>query len=365
ADHKLNSVEKYLQAFLGVAEDSVDAQDDLINLQNGVFNIQTQELMPHKREYYLTSQLPFKFDPDTDCPMFRRFLNQSLVGEDGKTDYDLQLLVLEAIGYSLTNNTDFRVSFWLVGASGTGKSVLINVLQELAGNSHTSIDLDQLSNNPYQIADIAGKRLVTFTEPKSNAVLADNHYKRLVSQDTIMARQIFGKPFRFRPQCKVWGAMNDLPRVVDRSDAIFNRIIIIPMNRVVPNHERDFQLIDKLRCELAGIFNMALVGLKRIRNAGKFTQVSQSEQARSEYKKENDYESNFVEDWCDIGNDFKVSGQALYDAYAAWCRRNGASAKSSTRVARDWKRLGFIKRRSNGTWYHGVKLNSRGAVYGI
>ncbi|MEL6527331.1 MAG: hypothetical protein AAFQ07_16640, partial [Chloroflexota bacterium] len=83
ADHKLNSVEKYLQAFLGVAEDSVDAQDDLINLQNGVFNIQTQELMPHKREYYLTSQLPFKFDPDADCPVFRRFLNQSLVGEDG------------------------------------------------------------------------------------------------------------------------------------------------------------------------------------------------------------------------------------------------------------------------------------------
>ncbi|MEL6527229.1 MAG: phage/plasmid primase, P4 family, partial [Chloroflexota bacterium] len=215
ADHKLNSVEKYLQAFLGVAEDSVDAQDDLINLQNGVFNIQTQELMPHKREYYLTSQLPFKFDPDTDCPMFRRFLNQSLVGEDGKTDYDLQLLVLEAIGYSLTNNTDFRVSFWLVGASGTGKSVLINVLQELAGNSHTSIDLDQLSNNPYQIADIAGKRLVTFTEPKSNAVLADNHYKRLVSQDTIMARQIFGNAV---------GGVGDAAGQLDQSTGASQRI---------------------------------------------------------------------------------------------------------------------------------------------
>ncbi len=99
--------------------------------------------------------------------------------------------------------------------------MLINILQELAGNSHTPIDLDTMTTNPYQIADIAGKRLVTFTEPKANSVLPDNHYKRLVSQDAITARQIYGKPFRFVPICKVWGAMNEFPRVIDRSDAIF------------------------------------------------------------------------------------------------------------------------------------------------
>lgn len=364
--NKVASIEKYLQAYLMVEDETIDSQHDFINLKNGMFNIKTDTLMPHNRDYFMTSQLSFDYDPDADCPTFRKFLRDSLLKpHSNETDWDLELLVKEAMGYSLTSNTDFRYSFWCVGASSTGKSVLLNVLQELAGNSHTSIDLDQMNNNPYQLADIAGKRLVTFTEPKSNSVLADNHYKRLVSQDTIMARQIFGKPFRFVPMCKVWGAMNELPRVIDRSDAIFNRIIIIPMNRVVPEHKRDRQLINKLRAELAGIFNLALVGLRRLRHARKFTVVAQSDEARSEYKKENDYEATFVEDWCETGANFKISGQALYDAYSTWCRRNGAASKSSTRVARDWQRLGFERVRSNGTWYHGVQLNERGQLHGI
>ena len=329
ADHKKNAVLKYLQAFLGVSDDLIDKQPDFINVQNGMFNIKTMKLSPHKRDYYMTSQLPFAYDPNADCPVFRRFLNQSLIKPNGETDVDLIMLLMEAIGYSLTYNTDFRLSFWLIGASGTGKSIMINVLQELAGSSYTSIDLDEMNNNPYQIADIAGKRLVTFTEPKSNAVLADNHYKRLVSQDAIMARQIFGKPFRFVPQCKVWGAMNNPPRVLDRSDAIFNRIIIIPMNNVVSEKDKDYQLINKLRLELAGIFNMALIGLKRIKNSGKFTDVQQSSDARDDYKKENDYELAFIDDWCIRDASEKLKAQTLYDAYSAWCRRNGVHPKSS------------------------------------
>lgn len=359
--YKVSAVEKYLQHYLFVSDDCVDNHPDYINLQNGLFNLQTEQLEQHKPEMYMTSQLPFPYDPDAACPHFHKFLNESLVHKDTlEPDGDLRMLTLEALGYSLTSNTDFRTSFWLVGESGAGKSVLVNVLAALAGNSHVPIDLDELNNTTYQMADVAGKRVVTFTEPRANSVLADNHYKRLVSQDYITARQIHGKPFRFRPICKVWGAMNDLPRVVDRSDAIFNRVKIIPFNYVVPEHKKDTQLIDKLESELSGIFNLALAGLKRLRRAGKFEYSQQSEDARQSYKAENDIEAAFVSDWCERDDKAVISGQMLYDAYAAWCRRNGAMAKSSIKVARDWERLGFGRRRSNGTWYTGVKLNSIG-----
>jgi putative DNA primase/helicase len=363
---KVASVEKYLQHYLSVDDEKIDAQREYINLRNGLFNVESMRLEPHNRETFMTSQLAFDYDEEADCPTFRKFLNDALIRPDGNgTDYDLQMLILEAMGYSLTSSTDFRVSFWLVGESGTGKSVLINTLQELAGNSHVTIDLDQLSQNPYQLADIAGKRVVTFTEPRANSVLADNHYKRLVSQDAIMARQIFGKPFRFVPMCKVWGAMNDLPRVVDRSDAIFNRVFLIPMNHVIPVEKRDTRLTEKLRGEMSGIFNLALIGLKRLKKARAFTRCDQVEAARDEYKAENDTELAFVQDWCDISDTTAaVEAQRLYDAYASWCRRNGAMAKSSTKVARDWQRLGFTRKRSAGTWYIGIKLNHLGEKHG-
>lgn len=360
---KVSSVEKYLQHYLMADDDNVDNQRDYINLENGLYNLKTGQLEAHNRDFFMTSQLPFAFDKEAECPVFFNFMKTALVKSDGSHDWDLHYLVLEAMGYSLTSNTDHRVSFWLVGESNSGKSILINVLQELAGNSHTTIDLDQMTNNPYQIADIAGKRIVTFTEPKANAVLADNHYKRLVSQDAIMARQIFGKPFRFVPICKVWGAMNDLPRVIDRSDAIFNRVKIIPMNHVLPVEKRDMQLADKLRKELAGIFNYVLIGLKRLQNARGFTHCEQSANARSAYKAENDIESAFIKDWCVKGSDAKIEAQKLYDAYRAWCLKNGSMAKSSVKVSRDWQRLGFERKRTNVTWYIGLMLNTIGEKY--
>lgn len=355
---KAENVKKYLQCYLSVDDSLIDNCHEYINLKNGLFNVDTGKLEPHKLEVFMTSQLPFAYDEDADCPIFRKFLMDALVKPNSEeADIELQYLLLEAMGYSLTANTDYRASFWLAGASGTGKSVLINVLQELAGTSHASVDLDELNNNSYQLADVAGKRIVTFTEPKANSVLADNHYKRLVSQDTIMARQIFGKPFRFVPICKLWGAMNELPRVVDRSDAIFNRVFIIPMNRVMPEEKKDLQLSQKLRGELAGIFNMALSGLKRLRRAKHFSQAEQADTARKEYKAENDIEAAFVAECCIRNPTGQTNAQALYDSYSAWCKRNGAMAKSSVKVARDWERLGFKKVKLNvGNIWKGVEL---------
>lgn len=361
---KVSSIEKYLQHYLSVDDALIDSRHEYINLKNGLFNVDTGKLEPHNLDAFMTSQLSFAFDEGADCPYFRKFLGEALVKADGLMDFELQMLLLEAMGYSLTANTDYRVSFWLVGASGTGKSVLINVIQELAGTSHATISLDELSNNSYQLADIAGKRLVTFTEPKANSVLADDHYKRLVSQDTIMARQIFGKPFRFRPICKLWGAMNDMPRVIDRSDAIFNRVKIIPMNHVMPEAQKDLQLGEKLSLELSGIFNMALIGLKRLRKAKAFTKAGQSEQAREEYKAENDIEAAFVAECCIRNPDAQINAQKLYDKYSTWCKRNGSMAKSSTKVARDWDRLGFQKVKANsGNIWRGVELSQWASEY--
>jgi len=159
--------------------------------------------------------------------------------------------------------------------------------------------------------------------------------------------------------------MNDLPRVIDRSDAIFNRVYLIPMNHVIPMEKRDTRLTEKLRAEMSGIFNLALIGLKRLQRAHAFTRCEQVESARDEYKAENDTELAFVQDWCDITDQTAtIEAQRLYDAYASWCRRNGAMAKSSTKVARDWQRLGFIRKRSAGTWYIGLKLNTVGEKHG-
>lgn len=352
---KVSSILKYANLFLRPGEEEIDSRK-YINLQNGVYNLETGNLEEHKRELYMTSQLSFDYDPEAKAPTWRKFLDQVLVGNDGKPDLPLQRVVKQAFGYSLTANTDHRVSFWLVGASGTGKSTLLNVLINLAGESHASIDLEFLTKNEYQFAHLPGKRLVTFTEPSAGAKLEDGAYKRLVSQDMLTGRHPHGRPFEFVGEFKVWGAMNELPRVSDRSDAVYNRVIIIPMNRVIPPEARDHRLIDKLLSEKAGIFNWALKGWESLKEEGRFERAKASATALKEWRQENDTEAAFVEDMCYL-NSQQTPARSLYSAYKAWCKENGYYAKSERTVARDWVRLGATKKRlSSGIVYQGIGL---------
>lgn len=205
------SIEHYCQLKLVVDDRQLNGGKNYINFQNGLYNIDSSEFEPHRRELYMTSQLNLAYAPRAPCPMWIGLLKNILILPDGTPDEEQILVLQEAFGYSLTAHNNFRVSFWIIGPSNAGKSTLLNVLVKLSGSGHLAIDLDSLKSNPYQLANVAGKRLVTFTEPDARSVLADGAYKRLVSSDMISARQIRGEPFNYVPECKVWGAMNDTP----------------------------------------------------------------------------------------------------------------------------------------------------------
>lgn len=352
------SVMDYLTDNLYVPDEVIDAGDDYINLRNGLYNLKTDRLEAHRRDLYLTSQLPFDYDSKAGCPEWILFLSMVLTAPDARIpDDDLIALVQEAIGYSLTTDTSHQSSFWLVGQPASGKSTLLRVLQALLGNAHVSIDLSMLATNQYQLADIPGKRVLTCTESATGSVLADNYYKALVSGEEMAVRQIRHETFRFKPQVKLWWAMNETPRNLDRSGAVERRIYIIPFNNPIPEAEQDIYLLSRLLAELPGIFNWALAGLRRLHKNGRFTQAEQAKDAREQYRKENDTEAAFVEEWCVTGETEQVSGSDLYAAYVKWCGRTGHKAKNMNKVAKDWQRLGFRRTHTMaGTVYEGVGL---------
>lgn len=356
---KASSVEAYCQLRLMVEDKHVDNVKHYINLQNGLFNLETGRMEPHRPDLYLTSQLDFPFDSAARCPHWLKFLDEVLVTPAGQPDRELITLMQEAFGYSLTAQTHLRASFWCIGPSGTGKSTLLKVLINLSGSGHLAIDLDAMKDNQYQLAEVAGKRLITFTEPDARSPLADGQYKRLVSSDTISARQIHGRPFNFIPQCKLWGAMNDTPRVMDRSDAVYGRIIIFPMLHIFDKAQWDLNIDEKLRLELPGIFNWSLAGLARLEAQGKFSYAQSSEEARTEYKRENDAEATYMEDRIERGERFSIKADDLYRDYRGWCEDNGFKPKNRNTVSKDWKRLGMMsKHTKNGNFYIGIRIKN-------
>lgn len=357
---RVSSVEFFVQTALEIEDDLiVDNYPQYFNCQNGLFNLDTMQLEPHRKDVYVTAQAGFPFDAKAHAATFKNWLAEMLVKPNSNdTDWSLVALVQEMMGYCLTADTSHRVSFWIVGASGTGKSTLVNLMVQMMRSYHKTIDLNQLATNRFLLATIAGKRLVTSVEASAGVRLDDGIYKTLVSDDLLLADVKNRDPIEFIPQCKVVWAMNNLPYVGDRSGAVDSRILIIPMARAIPREQWDLRLDDKLTAELPGIFNFALEGLQRLRSQGAFTRVAQGESMSNEYRRAQDIYAAFLEDesWCILGPG-RTNAGALYSAFCLWCQETGIrNFASKLSIAREWERLGLIRVNSGGRYYDGIQL---------
>jgi putative DNA primase/helicase len=331
-----------------------------INLQNGLFNLETRKMEPHTPDLYFTSQLAFSYDPHEDCPTFKKFLRSSLATEDGQIDPDMMMLVQEAMAYSMTARTDFKSSFWLIGKPDTGKSTMIGFIRSLMGNLHATLDLNQLATNRFLLSGIAGKRVVTFTEADTNSFLPDALYKAMVGGQDEIYVDVKNKPgFSFVPISKFWWAMNGAPRTSDRSGATFNRLMPVLFDHTIPKDQRNANLPALLASERAGVFNYLLIGWERLVNTGKFTLPDRSEAWREAYRQENDTEWMYVNERLELDAEGRIGGGELYSDYRMWCENYGFKPKNNGQVAKDWRRLGLTDFRSSGkTVWKGAQIRA-------
>lgn len=335
-----SSIESYCRAHLTIPPDKLNMSDYFINLENGVFRIREQEFSDHERELYLTHQLPFRFDISARAPQWEAFVQNVLVRPDGTPDPELINLFQEMCAYCLSAETHHRVSFFLHGPTASGKSTLVNILTAVAGENEP-INLEDL-NNPYTLAKIAGKRLVTFSEPDTRTPLQDGAFKKLVSKDPVPARQIYGTPFSFVPKCKLVGSTNNMPRVLDRSGAVFSRIIIIPVIRVVPPEQRDPYLEERLKQELPGIFNWMMRGAGQLRMQGRFTVPKQTAAAIEEYQFENDIPRQWLEESADSSQPNATTPlNELHNDWQVWSANNGYQGMGKINFRKELNRMGF------------------------
>lgn len=358
---RVASVEGMAQAHRGVRAADLNA-GNLLNLHNGVLDLNTLTVLPHDRGRAMTYCLPYAYDPAAVCPRFRSFVREVLVVE-GTTDPDEDLVRLfqELVGYTLTTDTRHEVMVWLAGEGGNGKTVAISILRELLGGMAGNVDFQTLgATGNYDLAGLPGKRLIFSTESKRGGHMAEELLRRIVSGERINTRPIYGKPFEFDPVAKVWWAMNDKPVIRDTSNATWRRLKLIPFNRTFGDAEKDIHLLDKLRAELPGILNWALDGLARLRAQGRFSPAAAADAAASDYRRE----SNPIAQWlaeCTTkspDNLYPTLSSAAYANYKTWCEANGRSALNSTNFGTEVKRAGVGARRTSRGVQFDVALNN-------
>lgn len=240
--------------------------ENLINLSNGVLDIEKMELIDRSSNFNFQEQIPIEYNKDAKCPLFEKFINDVIPKGDKK-------LIQKWFGYHFVHDNRFKVFMLFLGVKNSGKSLMISILEKMIGNSNCTHfelrDFDDVAT--HAIPSLYGKIANTYADMSMKFMKDAGKIKIITGNDRISTRFHHKEPFNFLPYAKITVSTNKCPQVgqaIVYDDAYWNRCLILQFN--TPNYGViDENLKNKIiNNEMSGILNWALKGYKFVISEG-------------------------------------------------------------------------------------------------
>jgi len=303
----------------------LDQHPDLLACTNGVIDLRTGELRPNRQEWYLTRNTGVDYDPAATFPPWDKFVNELIDNQQAIRDF-LQL----AIGYSLQGSCREEKLFILHGPGATGKSTLLEAISGALGEYHTTaafttfLKKDRISSGgpSEDIARLAGARFVTASEVDDGQRFAEATLKQLTGGDAVNARFLYQNSFTFRPQFKLWFAVNYLPYMATDDPAMWRRILRIPCDHRPAKLTTSLKSLFATPEAKAAILAWAVRGAVEWYRTGLVIPV-EIEAANAEAREDMDPIAVFLNEECLVDPDYVNGVTELRQKYEVWACTSG------------------------------------------
>ncbi len=339
-----------------IVPDELDAGPYLLNLENGIYNLETGELGDFEPGRFLTKLAGTHYDEKASCPAWQSFLLRILAGNE-----HLMTFLQKAVGYSLTGDTTEQSLIILHGSGANGKSTFLATVAALLGDYATKTPITTflqkrdvtISND---IAALKGARFVSATEAGEGQRLAEPLIKELTGGDQITARFLYAEYFTYRPEFKLFIGTNHKPVIAGTDYAIWRRIRLIPFEVTIPPEDQDPDLLEKLKAELPGILNWALEGY-RLWKAERLGMPEEIAAAVASYREEMDSLAAFFDECCILERAKMAKNTDLYHSYTQWAEQNGEHAMTNRRMSAQLRERAYDSvKRKDGLYWLGIGL---------
>lgn len=271
-------------------------------LKNGVFDVQTRQLIGHSPDLNLRWQLPYDYQPQAQCPTIQAWLLEAC-----GNDLALMQLLRAYLNAILLGRVDLQKYLELVGPGGTGKSTLIRLAMALVGTTNTfTTELKRLEQNRFEAAGIVGKRLIVITDSE--------HYsgqvsilKAITGQDSIPLERKYKDPDPegLIPDAMVIVASNETIVSGDYTSGLARRRLTVPfLNRIPDGKQRDLiswnggRVSGEFVEELPGLLNWVLE-LSPEQVTATIKNATNESETLAKYRVETLLNSNPIADWLD------------------------------------------------------------------
>jgi putative DNA primase/helicase len=308
---------------LMVDEEIINSKKTLINFTNCVVDARDGEIFEKSLDFYFTNFVNAEY-PENFVPRGKTF--EKFMGKITGENRNLYDRLQEIFGYVLSDIRDLKIILYFVGPKDSGKSVVINLLEELVGKQFsTNLSLHDL-NEKFRLGKLYKKKLNCCGETGEINLKRTDIIKAVSGNDTILAEEKNISPFSFTNKAALLFAGNDLPRIVgiNKTRAFSDRLIIVPFNFPTEKSKQDIDLVSKLIDEKSYIVKWAVDGLKRlIENNYVFTSCTEVEEIYNDYLRVNNSVQTFIDEQCIKDPRYKIHTVYLEEAYREYCYDNG------------------------------------------
>jgi len=316
-------------------------------VNNGVIDLKTGKLKPHKPQDYILKISPVDYNPDADCPLWKDTLKLFFQNQESIIEY-----VQKLFGYTITGIKNERLIVFFYGEGRNGKSTITGVPLHVFGDYGVAADIStfiqskwgrQAGSATEDIARLAGKRYVRTTEIGQHDKLNEKFVKDISGGDVITARNPYGRSFDFKPALTLWMFGNEKIKVDGQDTGIKDRIKFIPLMFKVPKTSEKKEMSELIiKTEAAGVLNWILEGCLKWQNEG-LREPEEITEATNHFFEEQDPVKTFISECC-TSSDAGIQYKTLYNSFVEYSDVHLSKQKFSKAL----NRLGYNIMAING-----------------
>lgn len=176
---------------------------------------------PPSKKDYASKRLPYPLE-DGDCPAFKKLISTLYTEEE-------QRKIEWAIGSIVTGDSKTIQKFMvLYGAAGTGKSTILNIIQQLFEGYYSVFDAKALgsSSNSFALEAFKSNPLVAIQHDGDLSKIEDNtRLNSLVSHEEMTINEKFKSTYSNRFKCFLFMGTNKPVKITDAKSGLLRRLI--------------------------------------------------------------------------------------------------------------------------------------------
>ena len=176
---------------------------------------------PPRKKDYASKRLPYPLE-EGDCPAFKKLIS-TLYAEEERRKIEW------AIGSIVTGDSKTIQKFMvLYGAAGTGKSTILNIIQQLFEGYYSVFDAKALgsSSNSFALEAFKSNPLVAIQHDGDLSKIEDNtRLNSLVSHEEMTINEKFKSTYSNRFKCFLFMGTNKPVKITDAKSGLLRRLI--------------------------------------------------------------------------------------------------------------------------------------------